>query len=193
MSKKLILVGGGARSGKSAFALALGRQLGERRAFLATAQDLDAEMEARIASHRRERGDEFVTLEEPLDVPGAVARVRLADVLVIDCLTLWISNLLVRGDHAEDIAGEVRRLTEALAAQTFHAVLVTSEVGLGIVPESALGRAFRDAAGSAHQELASRAHRLYFAALGCVIRLKPAPLCLVDGPPGGEIAQESAR
>jgi len=179
MSKKLILVGGGARSGKSAFALALGRQLGERRAFLATAQDLDAEMEARIASHRRERGDEFVTLEEPLDVPGAVARVRLADVLVIDCLTLWISNLLLRGDAPQRVADEVARLAAALEAGPFHAILVTNEVGMGLVPETPLGRAFRDAAGRAHQALAGRAHRVYLAALGCMVRLKPG-LSLVD-------------
>jgi adenosylcobinamide kinase/adenosylcobinamide-phosphate guanylyltransferase len=185
-ARQLIVVGGGARSGKSAFALALARRLGTRRAFLATAQALDAEMAHRIAAHQRERGGEFVTVEEPLDVAGAVARLDEADVLVIDCLTLWISNLLLRGDTQERVAAEVERLAATLEARPFHAVLVTNEVGMGVVPETALGRAFRDACGRAHQHLAGRAHRLYLAALGCIVRLKPNPLALVSAYEEGE-------
>jgi adenosylcobinamide kinase/adenosylcobinamide-phosphate guanylyltransferase len=184
--RRLILVGGGARSGKSAFALALARRLGARRAFLATARALDAEMASRVASHRRERGGEFVTVEEPLDVAGAVARLDGADVLVVDCLTLWISNLLLRGDTQVRVAAEVEHLVATLEARPFHAVLVTNEVGMGVVPETALGRAFRDACGRAHQHLARRADRLYLAALGCIVRLKPNPLVLVSADGEGE-------
>lgn len=185
-ARELIVVGGGARSGKSAFALALAGRLGARRAFVATAQAFDAEMERRIAAHRRERGDAYVTVEEPLDLPGALARLDGIEVVVVDCLTLWISNLLLRGDTEERVAAEVERLAVALAARRHHAVLVTNEVGMGLVPDTALGRAFRDASGRAHQQLAARADRLYLAILGCMVRLRPDPLCLVRPDAAGE-------
>lgn len=175
---ELILVGGGARSGKSAFALELARGLGARRAFVATAQALDAEMAARIAAHRVERGGEFETVEAPRDLAGALARVE-ADVVVVDCLTLWLSNLLLRGDDLPRIAAQVEEVAAVLGRRRLHAVLVTNEVGLGLVPETALGRAFRDAAGRTHQRLARDADRVYLAALGCVLRLRPAPLTVV--------------
>jgi adenosylcobinamide kinase / adenosylcobinamide-phosphate guanylyltransferase len=175
--REIVLVGGGVRSGKSAFALALARRLGPRRAFVATAQAFDGEMAERIAAHRSERGDEFTCVEEPLDLPGALAGVE-ADVVVVDCLTLWLSNLVLRGDSAAEVAGAVERLATALARRRFHAVLVTNEVGMGVVPESALGRLFRDVAGRAHQRLARDADRVYLAALGCVLRLRPGPVVL---------------
>jgi adenosylcobinamide kinase / adenosylcobinamide-phosphate guanylyltransferase len=178
MRGEVMLVGGGVRSGKSAFATDLALGLGQRRVLVATAQALDDEMAARIAAHRAERGDRFETVEAPLDLPGALAGLD-AEVVVVDCLTLWISNLLLRGDDLAGIAGEVERLVAALARRRFHAILVTNEVGMGVVPEHALGRAFRDAAGRAHQRLAREADRIYLAALGCVIRLRPAPLTLV--------------
>ncbi|MFL5298840.1 MAG: bifunctional adenosylcobinamide kinase/adenosylcobinamide-phosphate guanylyltransferase [Anaeromyxobacteraceae bacterium] len=174
---ELALVGGGVRSGKSAFALALARRLGIRRAFVATAQAFDREMEERIALHRAERDGEFATVEEPLDLPAALAHVD-ADVVVVDCLTLWLSNLLLRGDSAADVAAAVERLAAELARRRLHAVLVTNEVGMGVVPESALGRLFRDVAGRAHQRLARDADRVYLAALGCVLRLRPGPVSL---------------
>lgn len=180
MRPELILVGGGVRSGKSAFALSLARRLGGRRVFVATAQPFDDEMRRRIAAHRLERQGDFTTLEAPLDLPGAL-RALAADppeVVVVDCLTLWLSNLLLRGDAPEVIAPEVARLAEVLRAGPFHAVLVTNEVGMGVVPESPLGRTFRDVAGRAHQALARRADRVYLAALGCILRLRPAPICL---------------
>lgn len=188
MKPELVLVGGGVRSGKSTFALSLARVREGRRAFVATAQPLDEEMRARIAAHRAERADDFATVEAPLDLPGAL-RSLAADppaVVVVDCLTLWLSNLLLRGDGPEAIGREVERLAAALAACPFHAVLVTNEVGMGVVPESALGRAFRDVAGRAHQALAQRADRIFLAALGCILRLRPAPVTLVR--PGGEPA-----
>lgn len=177
---ELVLVGGGVRSGKSAFALAVARRLGARRAFVATAQAFDREMEERITAHRAEREGEFTTIEAPLDLPGALGAAADggADVVVVDCLTLWLSNLLLRGDSAAQAAGEVERLAAALARRRLHAVLVTNEVGMGVVPEHALGRLFRDVAGRAHQRLARDADRIYLAALGCVLRLRPAPVTL---------------
>jgi len=174
-------VGGGARSGKSRFALARARQLGERRVFVATGQALDAEMADRIAAHVRTRGDDFRTVEEPLDLPGVLASPAIdgADVVVVDCLTLWLSNLLVRGDDEAHIAARVDALCAVLERRRCHALLVTNEVGLGIVPESPLGRLFRDVAGRAHQLLAAAADEIYFAVLGTMLRLRPEPLAMV--------------
>jgi len=175
----LVLIGGGARSGKSELALRLARARGPRRVFLATAEARDDEMRARIELHRNERGSDFETLEVPLDVPKALATLD-ADVVVIDCLTLWLSNLLLRGDAEEAILGRVGRLIETLRAKPFHTIVITNEVGMGVVPESAVGRAFRDLSGRAHQLLAARADEVYFGALGTLIRLKPAPLAAVQ-------------
>jgi adenosylcobinamide kinase / adenosylcobinamide-phosphate guanylyltransferase len=179
MTSILALVGGGARSGKSAFALEHARTLGARRTLLATAEAHDAEMRARIAQHRRERGGDFVTVEEPIDVPEAVRALRDLDVVVIDCLTLWLSNLLLREEPHARIVDQVHALCEVLRASPFHAVIVTNEVGMGIVPESALGRAFRDLAGLAHQRIARQADQVYLAAVGCVLRIVPAPAQVV--------------
>ena len=175
----IALVGGGARSGKSAFALEHARSLGARRTLLATAEAHDAEMRARIAQHRRERGGDFVTVEEPIAVPEALLALRDLDVVVIDCLTLWLSNLLLREESQAQINERVDALCETLRAAPFHAVIVTNEVGMGIVPESALGRTFRDLAGLAHQRIARSADQIYLAAVGCVLRISPAPLQVV--------------
>jgi adenosylcobinamide kinase / adenosylcobinamide-phosphate guanylyltransferase len=138
-------------------------------------------MAARIAVHVRTRGTDFRTIEEPLDLPRALdarAAAGDADVVLVDCLTLWLSNLLLRGDSEERIGAQVDALVAALARRRFHVLLVTNEVGLGIVPESALARLFRDVAGRAHQQLASVADEIYFAVLGTILRLRPEPLAV---------------
>ena len=181
MTARLIVVGGGVRSGKSAFALELARGLGVRRVFVATAQAFDDEMRERIARHVGERGAEFQTIEEPLALTSLLVRVD-ADVVLIDCLTLWLSNLLLR-DAAPDLRAleaEVDAFAEQLRRRTQHVVVVTNEVGLGVVPESKLGRMFRDLAGRAHQRLCASADEIYLGALGCMLRLKPAPVELVQ-------------
>ena len=172
----ILLIGGGARSGKSAFALARARRLGPRRLFLATAQPGDAEMRDRIRLHQSTRGPDFRTVEEAHAVPEILARITDADVIVLDCLTLWLSNLLLEGMEPSAILRRVDALATALRRQPAHTVLVTNEVGLGLVPETPLGRVFRDVAGLAHQRLASLADEVYFAALGVMLRLKPAPV-----------------
>jgi adenosylcobinamide kinase/adenosylcobinamide-phosphate guanylyltransferase len=174
----LVLVGGGARSGKSRFALARARDLGSRRAFVATAQALDDEMAARIAAHARTRGADFHTIEEPLALADRLAALRDTDVVVIDCLTLWLSNLLMRGDTEPQIAAAVDALAATLRRRAFHAVVVTNEVGMGIVPETPLGRLFRDIAGRAHQRLAAAADEIHFAMLGAMLRVRPEPIAL---------------
>ncbi len=173
VSQQLILVGGGTRSGKSSFSLALARRLGTRRLFVATGQPGDDEMQQRIAHHRRTRGNDFHTLEEPLAVAGAISRVGPYDVVVLDCLTLWLANLLLEGKGPDTVQQHVEELVAVLRKHAKHAVIVTNEVGMGIVPETPLGRLFRDVAGSAHQHLSRAADEVYLAVLGTVLRIKP--------------------
>ncbi|OAI41057.1 hypothetical protein AYO40_04010 [Planctomycetaceae bacterium SCGC AG-212-D15] len=202
-SNPLILIGGGPRSGKSTFALALARRRGPRRLFIATAEARDDAMRQRISRHRAERGTDFDTIEEPLDLPGVIrAQTRRPDipvrpdqrglekhgqecpcygpdVVVIDCLTLWLTNLLLQRPDLDEVLSVVDELIAALASRTCPIIMVTNEVGLGIVPESELGRTFRDLAGLAHQRLARAADEVYFSVLGSMLRIKPS-LSLVD-------------
>lgn len=173
---KIILVGGGARSGKSRFALSYARKLGPRRLFVATAEAGDAEMGERIARHRSERGDEFLTKEEPLNLAQLLAKEHAVDVILVDCLTLWLSNLLLHDRSPSDIENEVQAMLAAINARHTHVILVSNEVGFGLVPETALGRSFRDIAGRAHQEIAAQADEVYLSAMGMVLRLVPEPL-----------------
>lgn len=176
---KRILIGGGVRSGKSAFAVSLARQLGDRRVFVATAQGIDAEMCDRITRHQEERGTDFVTLEEPIELVATLRRIAEIDVVVIDCLTVWIANLLVAGMEEAMIATHIDELAASLSGLPFHTILVTNEVGMGVHPETALGRTFRDVVGRAHQRLARSADEIYFAALGVILRLQPGPVTLL--------------
>jgi adenosylcobinamide kinase/adenosylcobinamide-phosphate guanylyltransferase len=177
---KLILVGGGVRSGKSSFALARARSLGTRRAFIATAQAFDGEMTERIARHRDERGDEFRTIEEPIALADVLANLQQLDVVLVDCVTLWLSNLLLSERTQPQILAAIDEVVEVLARRRFHSIVVTNEVGMGVVPESALGRAFRDLCGMAHQRLARQADEIDVAILGTVLRIKPGPVQLQD-------------
>lgn len=180
---KVILIGGGVRSGKSDFALATARRLGNRRLFLATAQAGDSEMRERIDRHRQSRGDDFHTVEEPLAVTEILKRhAGDYDAVVLDCLTLWLSNLLLRGDDAGAVARRVEDLAHVLARKRVNVVVVSNEVGLGLVPESPLGRVFRDVAGLAHQRLAAIADEVYFGVMGLLLRIKPGPIV-----PAGEV------
>jgi adenosylcobinamide kinase/adenosylcobinamide-phosphate guanylyltransferase len=177
---RLVLVGGGARSGKSRFALTRALALGRRALFVATAEPSDDEMRARIAQHRDERGGAFETVEEPIALPELLGQVLGHDVVLIDCLTLWLSNLLVRGATADEVMERVDALGAALAKRQAHVVLVTNEVGMGLVPETPLGRVFRDVTGLAHQRLARDADEIHLAVLGMILRLRPAPVTVVD-------------
>lgn len=169
------LVLGGARSGKTAHALAVAEALGARRVYVATAEAGDAEMAARIARHRAERGAGWRTVEAPLALAGALAggaaegAAEGADVLLVDCLTLWLSNLMLAGREVEAATGE---LLAALARAPAPVVLVSNEVGLGLVPETPLGRAFRDAQGRLNQRVAAAVARVDFVAAGIALPLK---------------------
>lgn len=179
---RIVLVGGGARSGKSRFALERAcRDLGPR-AFLATATAGDEEMARRIERHREERASRaFETIEEPHHVPEAIRAAAGYGAIVLDCVTLWLSNLLVAGEDSRAILDQVDRLVAGIRESPAEVILVTNEVGMGLVPETPLGRAFRDVAGEAHQVLAAASDEIYFAVLGVVVRLRPGPIQLESG------------
>jgi adenosylcobinamide kinase/adenosylcobinamide-phosphate guanylyltransferase len=165
----VILVGGGARSGKSRYALELARKRGPRLVFLATAQPLDHEMEARIARHRAERSPEFTTIEEPLEVGDAIARAD-ADAIVVDCLTLWLSNVMLT--FGRDVNRDSEKLIGAARESRAAVILVTNEVGCGLVPDNTVGRDFRDYAGILNQRAASVAEEVYWMVFGQPLRVK---------------------
>lgn len=157
----LVLVGGGVRSGKSRWALDRARKRGGRLVYVATAEALDEEMAARIARHRLERGDEFITVEEPRELAKSIRSIQ-ADAIVVDCLTLWLSNVM--GDVEDTIA--------AAKEQPAEIIFVTNEVGCGIVPDNALAREFRDRAGVMNQRFAEAADEVYWMVFGQPLRVK---------------------
>jgi adenosylcobinamide kinase/adenosylcobinamide-phosphate guanylyltransferase len=181
-SPRLVLIGGGARSGKSRFAITRAQALGGRRLFVATAERSDDEMRDRIARHRADRATAgFDTLEEPRALPEALDSARDHDVILIDCLTIWIANLLVGGATPDVVEDRIGALLQVLARRRAHVVIVSNEVGMGLVPETPLGRLFRDLTGLAHQRLSAITDELYLAAMGVLLRLRPAPVEVVTG------------
>ncbi|MFW2544543.1 bifunctional adenosylcobinamide kinase/adenosylcobinamide-phosphate guanylyltransferase [Primorskyibacter sp. 2E107] len=169
---KKILVTGGVRSGKSRFAERQTLLLGRPALYIATAEAHDKEMAERIARHQAQRGTEWQTVAEPLDLPGALQRTDDTAPRLVDCLTLWLSNLML-GGHDWEAATD--RLIATLQAQSAPVVFVTNEVGAGIVPENALARAFRDNAGLMNQRVAEACDALWLCVAGHPLRLKPHP------------------
>lgn len=191
------MIGGGARSGKSRFALTRAEALGVRRVFVATAEAHDEELRVRIARHQAERGARFQTFERPRALPALLTELSArsespgVDVVLIDCLTLWLSNLLVDGASEAAVQTELDALEAAIAAAPYHVVMVTNEVGLGLVPPNPLGRSFRDLAGLVHTRLAAGADEVYLGAMGLLLRLRPGPitaLSSLDASPGADPA-----
>ncbi|HUT49722.1 MAG TPA: bifunctional adenosylcobinamide kinase/adenosylcobinamide-phosphate guanylyltransferase [Alphaproteobacteria bacterium] len=166
------LVLGGARSGKSAYAERLVEGHEGALVYLATAEPGDAEMTERIAGHKARRGGRWRTVEEPLALTEALgAAVQPGSAVLVDCLTIWLSNLLLAG---RDVEMEMAQLVAVLGELSNPVVLVSNEVGLGIVPENALARAFRDHAGRLNQMVAQAADQVVLVAAGLPMILKPA-------------------
>jgi len=173
MDKKIIFITGGARSGKSQFALELAQKFPGPRAYLATAQALDREMAVRIRRHKRNRPKDWATLEEPL---------RLAEILrekgdhfgliLIDCLTLWISNGLMAHWTEKKFLQEGERLGKTCLDTRCSLIIVSNEVGLGIVPDNPSARRFRDLSGLIHQKVAQQADEVYFMVAGIPLQIK---------------------
>lgn len=164
----IILIGGGSGSGKSRQALQLARARGRRLGFIATAQPLDDEMRERIRVHRQERGADFTTIEETVALACVIERHSSEfDAIVVDCLTLWLSNIAPR-----DVDSQTTKLIEASLASPAQVIFVTNEVGCGIVPENPVARRFRDDAGRLNQRIAEVAAEVYWMVFGCALRVR---------------------
>jgi len=165
-----LLVLGGARSGKSRYAEQRAASWPGEKLYLASAEAKDQEMRQRIAAHQSRRGADWQTLEEPLDIAAAIRREAAADKLILfDCVTLWLSNLLLA---ERDVQQEVDDLAAAVAAAPGQVIVVSNEVGLGIVPGDALSRRFRDEAGIANQKIAATVGEAVLVAAGLPLALK---------------------
>ena len=176
----ITLITGGARSGKSSHALRLAEETGKSVTFLATAQALDEEMSTRIQKHRSERPAHWETLEIPFDIASCVRQIQ-SDVVILDCITLLITNLMmqyVKEDLVEEkpfmvaVQKEINKLAGALREQKRDWFIVSNEVGLGLVPPYQMGRVYRDALGSANQQLARMADRVIFMVSGIPMVVK---------------------
>lgn len=170
LSGRTALVLGGARSGKSAFSERLVQTTGLERHYIATGRAYDDEMRERITRHQDDRGPSWVTHEEPVEL---VRTLRAIDapgrVVLVDCLTLWVTNLMMEG---ADIAAHSAELADQLTRIDAKIILVSNEVGLGIVPENKMAREFRDHAGRLHQQIAAVADEVFFVAAGLPLRMK---------------------
>lgn len=168
----LTLITGGARSGKSSFALGEALKAGGRRLFIATLEPLDAEMGKRVALHRAERGDGWDTREEPLELASLIGEIAgRYQAAVVDCLTLWLSNVMHSGKDVNKAIDELSASVEG-AKRTMHLYVVSNEVGMGIVPENEVARAFRDYAGLLNQRIAAVADEVFLMASGIPVKIK---------------------
>lgn len=177
---EVVLVTGGSRSGKSRHAQELAEGLEGRKVFVATCPEVDAEMEERIRRHREEReGKGWETIEEAVDLEDVLRRMKEGEVLLVDCLTLWVNNLMYETEKRGEEIGEdeveqrCRRLLDACASRKGTVIFVTNEVGLGIVPENSLARRYRDLVGRCNQVVAAGADRVIFMVSGLPLKLKP--------------------
>src|SRR5215831_6290204 len=177
--RETILILGGARAGKSAFALRLAAEMeangGGPACFIATAEALDDEMRERIARHRSERPSNWTTIEEPINLEAALRQASDAAVVVVDCITLLVSNWLLRDDRptAEDLFATIDNALGLAAASNTYLIFVSNEVGLGLVPDTPIGRRFRDTVGRINQKLAQAVDTVYFLVAGLPVRIKP--------------------
>jgi adenosyl cobinamide kinase/adenosyl cobinamide phosphate guanylyltransferase len=177
---RLILLLGGARGGKSAYALKLARNLGafgDEVCFIATAQGLDEDMAARISRHRAERPSNWRTIEEPCQIDEALKQANGARIVVVDCLTMFVSNWLMRHEEEHECEQFVRRITRnflVLARGRQQTIIcISNEVGLGVVPDTRQGRVFRDLLGRVNQDFAAAADEVYLLFAGLPLQLKP--------------------
>ncbi len=193
--RKIIFITGGARSGKSSFGLKLAEDrlkalglkeknnsleetstfsLQPKKAYIATAQAFDEEMKDRIEKHRQQRGNDWHTVEEPFDIVGALNKLKEYPVILLDCLTLWISNLMLNNI---DIQREIEQFLNTINSSAFSfqpsaLIIISNEVGMGIVPENKLARRFRDIAGMFNQKVAENSDEVYFVVSGMPIKIK---------------------
>jgi adenosylcobinamide kinase/adenosylcobinamide-phosphate guanylyltransferase len=175
MGKRMILITGGCRSGKSRFASDFANQHFSKKLYLATCEALDEEMAQRIEHHKKMRGPEWQTVEEPIKIVEGIRQYEDGvEVILLDCITLWLSNLLTKGNTDLKIMDEINRFLEMIKQTPASLVIVSNEVGMGIVPVDPLGRRFRDLSGMANQRIAQVAETVIFMVSGIPIFLKGA-------------------
>lgn len=171
---KTVFVLGGCRSGKSSYALERAQKASvDNTVFIATCVPHDDEMKSRVARHRKERGSNWQTVEAPVDLPQAIDRLNgKAGIILVDCLTLWISNLLMENPDSESVLHQVQSLTRSVKASDCPVILVSNEVGAGIVPENKLARLYRDLVGSTNQAVADCADQVVWVIAGIPVTIK---------------------
>lgn len=173
MDKSIIFITGGCRSGKSRFALDYANRHFSKKLYLATCEIFDEEMARRVEHHRKMRGIEWETIEEPIEVVETIRKnLDRAEVILLDCITLWLSNLLLKWNDEERVILEIDRLVKALQEIRTSMILVSNEVGMGIVPVDPIARRFRDLSGIANQRIAETADTAIFMVSGIPIFLK---------------------
>jgi adenosylcobinamide kinase/adenosylcobinamide-phosphate guanylyltransferase len=183
MSHKIIFITGGARSGKSSFALNEASKINGQMAYIATAEALDSEMKKRIEKHKKDRGDKWDTYEESLKIPDTLSDIKNKySVVVLDCLTLWLSNLMHKSIQVEDNINEFINILASLSRSNrlnrlndfngLNLFVVSNEVGMGIVPDNEVARKFRDIAGLLNQKVAEKADEVYLVTAGIPMRIK---------------------
>ncbi len=171
---KITFVIGGCRSGKSSHALYLANEIkGSRKIFIATSVPTDKEMDARVVKHQKERGDDWITAEVPVEIPSKIIELsESSDVILVDCLTLWISNLMFNNFDDDAIVKITQELQDTLKIINVPVFLVANEVGMGVVPENALARRFRDMAGMVNQKIAQTADKVIYTVAGIPMIVK---------------------
>ncbi|MGA2515479.1 MAG: bifunctional adenosylcobinamide kinase/adenosylcobinamide-phosphate guanylyltransferase [Thermodesulfobacteriota bacterium] len=173
MGKKIILITGGCRSGKSRFALDYANRHFSKKLYLATCEALDEEMAQRIEHHKKMRSPEWQTIEEPIEIVDKIRRYGdEVEVILLDCITLWLSNLLMRRKDDSEIMKEISALIDMIQEKQTSLILVSNEVGLGIVPADPLSRRFRDLSGMINQRIAEAADMVIFMVSGIPTFLK---------------------
>ena len=172
--KEIIFVTGGCRSGKSTYAMQTAEKMpAEQKVFIATCVPQDDEMKQRVAKHQKERSQSWVTVEVPLDLPEAILKnSQEENVILVDCLTLWLSNLLMETDDENKIEKIIAQLTASLEKALGTVVLVSNEIGTGIVPENKLARQYRDIIGLANQAVAKTAGKVIWMVAGIPVTVK---------------------
>lgn len=168
-----ILVIGGCRSGKSSHALELAEKISGKRIFLATCIPYDDEMKERVSHHQQGRSRDWITIEAPVKLSESIMEhAATSSVVLVDCLTLWINNLMMKNIHREEMVLEAQQLTRSIQDAPCTVILVSNEVGSGIVPENPLARAFRDSAGLVNQKVAAVANKVIWMVAGIPVVIK---------------------
>lgn len=168
----LAFVIGGIKSGKTKFALKKAEELKTGKLYyIATARAVDEEMKERIERHKRERGEKWITIEEPIEVDGVLKKIPKGSIIIIDCLTTWLTNLLVENYDVEEKTNKLLDILLKIKTD-LDLFLISNEVGLGIIPDNPLARKFIDLSGNLHQKVAQIADEVYFILCGCEIKVK---------------------